>query len=100
MMKIRYNVRSLVLLLLILLWGMYACENGNGEQPLKPSKDVKADQSNSSAQIADLLAAMNMYHFSEPFSAPEFTLTSVTGDQVSLSSYRGKVVMLSFWATW
>lgn len=32
--------------------------------------------------------------------APEFTLSDLTGKKVSLSDYRGKVVVLDFWATW
>jgi thiol-disulfide isomerase/thioredoxin len=32
--------------------------------------------------------------------APNFTLQSVHGDRISLSSYRGRVVLLDFWATW
>ncbi len=32
--------------------------------------------------------------------APDFTLKSVTGEDITLSSYRGKVVLLDFWATW
>jgi thiol-disulfide isomerase/thioredoxin len=32
--------------------------------------------------------------------APAFTLSSITGSSVSLSSLRGKIVMLNFWATW
>ncbi len=32
--------------------------------------------------------------------APDFTLTNMTGQKVSLSQYRGKVVVLNFWATW
>ncbi len=32
--------------------------------------------------------------------APEFSLPSLAGKPVSLSSYRGKVVMVHFWATW
>lgn len=32
--------------------------------------------------------------------APDFTLTDMHGQQVSLSQFRGKVVILNFWATW
>jgi thiol-disulfide isomerase/thioredoxin len=32
--------------------------------------------------------------------APEFSLTDITGKPLKLSDYRGKVVMLDFWATW
>lgn len=32
--------------------------------------------------------------------APDFTLTTLDGKEVSLSDYRGKKVLLNFWATW
>jgi len=32
--------------------------------------------------------------------APDFTLKDATGADVKLSDYRGKVVLLNFWATW
>jgi peroxiredoxin len=32
--------------------------------------------------------------------APEFSLTDANGSSVTLSDYRGKVVLLNFWATW
>ncbi|MEK4438930.1 TlpA family protein disulfide reductase [Paenibacillus sp. FSL K6-2862] len=32
--------------------------------------------------------------------APEFNATDLTGNPVSLNQYRGKVVLLNFWASW
>lgn len=32
--------------------------------------------------------------------APDFHLSSLSGEPISLSDYRGKVVLLNFWATW
>lgn len=33
-------------------------------------------------------------------SAPQFTLTDISGRAVSLSSFKGKVVFIDFWASW
>jgi|Deesub1362B_J571_1020462.scaffolds.fasta_scaffold00163_43 cytochrome c biogenesis protein CcmG/thiol:disulfide interchange protein DsbE len=32
--------------------------------------------------------------------APDFTLKDIKGNNVSLSDFRGKIVILNFWATW
>ena len=32
--------------------------------------------------------------------APDFTLTDLDGNSVSLSDFRGRVVFINFWATW
>ena len=37
---------------------------------------------------------------SKPFAAPDFSLRDVDGKRHRLSDYRGKVVVLNFWATW
>ena len=32
--------------------------------------------------------------------APDFALKSITGEEINLSNFRGKVVVLNFWASW
>jgi len=32
--------------------------------------------------------------------APDFTLTSLNEEEITLSDYRGKVVVVNYWATW
>jgi len=34
------------------------------------------------------------------FPAPDFTLSGINGKKITLSSFRGNVVYLTFWATW
>lgn len=38
--------------------------------------------------------------FKEPVKAPGFTLRNLDGEDISLSSFAGKTVLLNFWATW
>ena len=38
--------------------------------------------------------------FDPPFPAPEFQLPGLTGGELTLEDYKGKYVLLNFWATW
>ena len=40
------------------------------------------------------------HYLSHPYQAPEFELRDLNGNQVHLSDFRGKAVVLNFWATW
>ena len=39
-------------------------------------------------------------HQTELRVAPDFSLTDLSGQSIKLSDYRGKVILLDFWATW
>ena len=48
----------------------------------------------------DPLAAIGAIKFNEGTIAPDISLEDVTGNQVNLADFKGKVVFLNFWATW
>jgi peroxiredoxin len=55
----------------------------------------------SAAMTADTNTGAIIFHsglMDKP--APDFTLQDLQGKQVSLADYRGKAVMINFWATW
>lgn len=55
------------------------------------------------AICATLLIVVNRpttHHLSHPYQAPEFELLDLNGNPVHLSSFRGKAVVLNFWASW
>ena len=71
--RFRMNLFWMVILLTLLL--LSGCDNSTSEQSLKTVG-------------------------SESKMAPNFTLMNMQGEPVTLSQYRGKVVILNLWATW
>lgn len=47
-----------------------------------------------------MMAELGMLPIEEDVIAPDFTVKTVSGDTIQLSSMKGKVVLLNFWATW
>ena len=44
--------------------------------------------------------AAGAIEFNKGTVAPEFFIDNLAGDRVKLEDFRGKVVLLDFWATW
>ena len=44
--------------------------------------------------------ALSIQRYDAPKAAPAFTLTDLEGRKVQLADYKGKVVLLFYWATW
>jgi len=45
-------------------------------------------------------AAMQVQPYDPPKAAPAFALPDLNGNTVRLEDFKGRVVMLVFWATW
>lgn len=48
----------------------------------------------------DPLTAVGAFKFNKGTIAPGFFIEDLAGNRVKLEDYRGKLVLLDFWATW
>jgi cytochrome oxidase Cu insertion factor (SCO1/SenC/PrrC family) len=55
---------------------------------------------NPSGAEGDPMAAVGAFKFKEGTVVPDFFIENLAGDRVKLEDFRGKVVLLDFWATW
>lgn len=73
----------------------------NWEYRKQAARQEAAMMASSAAMTADTNTGTIVFHsglMDKP--APDFRLPDIEGKQVSLASYRGKAVMINFWATW
>ncbi len=78
--------KSILMVLLIIL--VLGCENTSAKnQSANKNSVVKQKQKNNNQR-------------KEIISAPDFTLSDLEGNPISLNKLKGKVVLLNFWGTW
>ena len=96
-MKISRVKIIMILCIVVLLGGIYGGLNELtlATQDSSDSRSMKPDVS-----IADLMSSMNIYQIADPEPSPDFSLMSLDGEQINLSEYHGKVVLMGFWTTW
>ena len=66
---------------------------------LTESEKENTDQPKEAVETEDIPGA-KLSALREGAEAPDFELTTLEGETVKLSDYRGKKVILNFWATW
>ena len=81
----------------ILAIGIWAC---SGQKKGTANVEVATDSVEVTADAKSVQADSTGYIVRVGEMAPDFTITLTDGKQVSLSSLRGKVVMLQFTASW
>ncbi len=85
-----------LLILAIFAWAGWA----NWEYRQQEAERLRANSGQGKLMIAPGSGAPQVISPLNGKPAPNFTLNDVNGKKVSLASYRGKAVMLNFWATW
>lgn len=76
-----------ILVCMVVTIGLWGCEGKKEANLSKKKSEISSSQELSESP-------------QEGFLAPHFSLPDLGGTQISLSDYRGKVVLLNFWATW
>lgn len=77
----------------------YVDEVKKGYTKLNPGKDVEAYITGlKSVFIEQIKAHVSPLMINE--AAPDFTVTDVNGKKVTLADFKGKTIVLDFWATW
>ncbi|MCC5802126.1 redoxin domain-containing protein [Rossellomorea vietnamensis] len=88
------NKRNFALAIVALLIGIFLVNLFQDQQEKKAKEE--ADQlAKESMDLTDAKQGLT-----QGDRAPDFTLTTLDGEEVQLSDYQGKKVILNFWATW
>ena len=97
MIQIRKHFLFFTIIISMLAAATYSCQMDKTD---KPDTQTSSSGTKLNSNVADMVSSMNLYAFDDIVKAPDFELLSLKGEKVSLGQHRGKVVLLSFWATW
>jgi peroxiredoxin len=88
-------VLGLVAVTVVMLWD-------HPPLPLDPPETARVREPSavSSPGLDPLFAALGIHRPAEPSEAPDFALMTLEGQPARLRDFRGKLVLLNFWATW
>lgn len=77
-------------------WSIYEFVFPSNEKATREKNNPTGQQINNSEEVEET----NKVGIRKGELAPDFELTTLDGETVKLSDYKGKRVMLNFWATW
>jgi len=94
---------TLVLFIVLLLLAAFGWAGWANWQYRKQAAERRLASVEKAELVADGAGTGDLPHFVSPLMnhpAPNFTLQDLSGKKVSLADYRGKAVLINFWATW
>jgi len=75
-------------------------ENGTEKQVAPPGVEGAADNPDPQMRMGGMMTSHAFYSSKDAKPAPDFTLKNEKGENVKLSDYKGRTLVLNFWATW
>lgn len=96
---------AVVMLIGLVIWGVYDVQGNRSKSPAAPSNSASVQNVN---EKSDSTGGSTNTDQGQPLTvglekgnlAPDFELQSVDGKTAKLSSFRGKKVIVNFWASW
>lgn len=95
------NKRNLILIVIavfVIGAAAYFGFNMNNKDTSEKDNISNVDENKEDSSIEQEETSQHIIDIGEE--APDFTLEDLDGNKVSLKDYRGKIVLLNFWATW
>lgn len=90
------KILPILLLVGLVAWGVYDyITNSSGTSDNPTEIESQDDRLSVKEQTGDEAVGLEVGNI-----APDFTLQTLEGETVKLSDFRGKKVMINFWATW
>lgn len=96
--RVNKRIIGIIILTVVLVGGLYyfaAIKDGKIKEESAPENNItedidrEVDEKEASQDFTQDIAIGE--------EAPDFTLKNLNGDEVSLSDYRGKIVLINFW---
>ncbi len=94
------KIHILILCMLLTAMVCTSCQNNVGDTILSETSGESTDSQESGGSGQDGTVQAETDENEEKVLATDFEVTLVSGDTVKLSDFRGKKVLLNFWATW
>lgn len=88
------KILPILVLIVLIVWGIFDLVHKNNINNV-PKGNANTNVQQKAADSASIKEGIDIGNLS-----PDFELTTLDGKQAKLSQYRGKKVILNFWATW
>lgn len=92
--------KSIFLITILILTILVGCNLNKEKIDSQAPKEEQIKKDEVSAEGTDPNEDIEKNEQREKFLAPDFILKNLAGEEVSLSDFQGKYVLLNFWATW